>query len=52
MTIQEFIEKQIRDMAEFKRLWRLKILPNNLEYPDWQDKFRDYLENLWEKENE
>lgn len=57
MTIQEFIEKQIRDMAEFKRLWRLnQYLPDELEYPDWQDNFRNYLENLWikrlkEKEN-
>jgi len=52
MTIQEFIEKQIRDMAEFKRLWRRKGLTDNLDYPDWQDKFRSYLEKLWEKENE
>ncbi len=52
MTIQEFIEKQIRDMAEFKRLWKLKKLPEDLEYPDWQDNFRSYLEKLWEDENE
>ena len=52
MTLQEFIEKQIRDMAEFKRLWRLSQTPNELEYPDWQDKFRNYLEKLWGKENE
>ncbi len=51
MTIQEFIEKQIRDMAEFKRLWLSNRLPDELEYPDWQDRFRSYLESKWEKEN-
>jgi len=58
MTLNEFIEEQKENLEKFRKVWITGIakthfpFPTELEYPDWQDQFRAWLEDAWEKENE
>ena len=55
MTLQEFVEKHRENLEKFRKVWIYGASTNNwpteLEYPDWQDQLRAWLESEWDKEN-
>jgi hypothetical protein len=55
MILEEFIVKEIENLRQFQTVWVIgaakKDWPTKLDYPEWQDQLRAWLETKWEKEN-